>query len=166
VSVTEPLRREHADLYPHLAELDAAAARLGDWRADDTKVLDRVVDFLRGHLVPHAGAEEAVLYPTVERIMEAPGATDTMKADHVEIVRRIEELVESVATVGAGPPTSEQAERLRAQLYGLSAILRLHFAKEETVLLPVLDDKLSPDEAEEMFTKMSEVAHPHDRPSA
>ena len=55
----------------------------------------------------------------------------------------------------------DQAEQLRAQLYGLSAILTLHFHKEEDVLLPVLDAKLSADDAKAMFADMVAVAHPH-----
>ncbi|HMA47634.1 MAG TPA: hemerythrin domain-containing protein [Frankiaceae bacterium] len=161
MSVTEPLRHEHADLLPHLADLDRVAAGLGDWRPDTPARLDGIVGFLRGHLVPHARAEEVALYPRVEQAMGAPGATDTMTADHAEIVRRIDALAATVATVGTGPASAEQTEQLRAQLYGLAAILVLHFRKEEDVLLPVLDARLSPDDARAMFAEMAAVAHPH-----
>ncbi len=165
MSVTEPLRHEHADLYPHLDELDVVAARLGDWNGERAHQLAAVVAFLREHLVPHARAEEAALYPMVEQVMSAPGATDTMQADHVEIVRRIDQLAATIATVGNGPPAAPQTEELRGQLYGLSAILRLHFAKEEEVLLPVLDAHLSPADAAQLFAKMGAVAHPHEGPT-
>jgi hemerythrin-like domain-containing protein len=161
MSVTEPLRHEHAELLPHLAELDTVAAGLDDWQAGTAQRLDGIVEFLRSHLVPHAQSEEAALYPAVERAMGAPGATDTMKADHVEIVDRIDRLADTVAAVGAGPATVEQTEQLRAQLYGLSAILHLHFTKEEEVLLPVLDTHLNADEAQKMFADMVAAAHPH-----
>jgi len=164
--LTEPLRDEHADLLPHLAELDAVAAGLDHWQADTAARLDSIVKFLRGHLIPHARAEEAVLYPAVEQVMGAPGATDTMKADHDEIVARIDRLAGAIATVGAAPASPEQAEQLRAQLYGLSAILHLHFRKEEEVLLPMLDTHLSADEAQQMFADMAAVAHPPDERSA
>lgn len=161
MTVTQPLRDEHADLFPHLAELDAVAAGLAEWQADTPARLDNIVEFLRNHLIPHARAEEAALYPRVEQAMNAPGATDTMKADHVEIVRRIEALAALAAAVDAGPASPAQAEQLRAQLYGLGAILALHFRKEEDVLLPVLDAKLSAEEAKAMFADMTAVAHPH-----
>jgi iron-sulfur cluster repair protein YtfE (RIC family) len=163
MTVTEPLRHEHADLFPHLAELDIAAADLDSWRDDTPNRLGQIVEFLRGHLVPHARAEEAALYPMVEEVMQAPGATDTMKADHVEIVRRIDELATTVAAIGSGPPTARQAEQLRAHLYGLSAILHLHFNKEELVLLPILDAHLSADDAERLFARMRAVAHSDER---
>jgi iron-sulfur cluster repair protein YtfE (RIC family) len=162
MSVTEPLRREHADLLPHLTELDDLASGIDDWRADTTTRLRAAVEFLQDHLVPHARAEEAALYPLVEELMDAPGATDTMRADHVEIVRRISALAAAIADVGAAPPTAARAEQLRGELYGLSAILQLHFRKEEEVLLPVLDAGLDADEGTRLFAAMSAAAHGHD----
>ena len=161
MTVTQPLRDEHADLLPHLLELDTVAAVLGEWQADTAARLDGIVEFLRGHLVPHAQAEEAALYPRVEQVMGAPGATDTMKADHVEINRRIDGLAVLVAAIDAGPASSEQTEQLKAQLYGLAAILVLHFHKEEDVLLPLLDAHLSAADADALFADMVAVAHPH-----
>jgi len=46
------------------------------------------------------------------------------------------------------------------QLIGLSAILQLHFRKEEDVLLPVLDASLDTDAVAALFARMREVAHP------
>jgi iron-sulfur cluster repair protein YtfE (RIC family) len=147
--VTDPLREEHAHLRPHLDELDALADGLDTWTDNTPARLDAVLDFLRGHLVPHARAEEDVLYPAVERAMAAPGATSTMVADHREIVRRTDELAVSAAAGPAAAPT------LRRQLYGLRAILDLHFDKEEEVLLPVLDAQLTAEQAERLFAEMS-----------
>jgi iron-sulfur cluster repair protein YtfE (RIC family) len=162
MNVTEPLRREHAELRPHLAELDRLPAHLGDWNTDSPARLHAIVEFLQDHLMPHARAEEAALYPAVEEAMQAPGATDTMRADHGEIARRIDALATLVTSIGAGPPSDGQAEQLRAQLYGLSAVLQLHFAKEEEVLLPVLDAHLDAGDAAQLFARMSAVAHPHE----
>jgi hypothetical protein len=44
-------------------------------------------------------------------------------------------------------------------LYGLYAIIRLHFAKEEELYLPVVDAGLGTAEAAEMFRAMQESAH-------
>jgi iron-sulfur cluster repair protein YtfE (RIC family) len=157
--VTGPLRSEHADLRPRLAELDSLAASLDQWNVETPKRLREIVEFLQGHLMPHARAEEVVLYPSVEDVMQAPGATDTMKADHAEIIRRIDALAAKMISIDLEPTSAEETEQLRAQLYGLSAILALHFAKEEEVLLPILDAKLNVDEAAQLFARMSAVAH-------
>ena len=84
---TEPLRAEHRGLLPHLQGLETLTDEVDRWDADEAAhVLGDIVGFLRGHLVPHARAEEQVLYPAVEEAMAAPGATATMRADHAEIV--------------------------------------------------------------------------------
>lgn len=153
-TVTEPLRAEHRQLAPHLDALRAVAASVGAWTATVTR-LHEVVGYMRDHLLTHAAAEEAVLYPAVERAMGAPGAMDTMIADHRDIARRIETLVDTAAEVGPGPARAEEVEDLKGQLYGLWAILQLHMAKEEEVLLPVLDAALTPGEVRQLFDKMS-----------
>ena len=58
------------------------------------------------------------------------------------------------------PPPEAEANELRAQLYGLWAILALHFDKEEAVLLPILDAHLTDRDAVALFERMDAVAHP------
>ena len=55
-------------------------------------------------------------------------------------------------------PTADQRRALQRALYGLYAVVRLHFAKEEEVYLPVLDAGLSPEEATVMFRAMHEAS--------
>src|SRR5689334_9606321 len=88
VRSTDPLRHEHAELLPRIEDLRATAdaADVLD-RGALVAELDAALGFLRGHLVPHARAEDAALYPAVERALGAPGATATMSRDHVEVVR-------------------------------------------------------------------------------
>jgi iron-sulfur cluster repair protein YtfE (RIC family) len=47
---------------------------------------------------------------------------------------------------------------LRRVLYSLYALLKLHFAKEEEIYLPLLDIKLTAEEAHSMFEKMEAAA--------
>ncbi|QYG95186.1 hemerythrin domain-containing protein [Iamia sp. SCSIO 61187] len=157
---TAPLRAEHRDLMPHLLALDAAADEAAGWGRDvAVATLAEIVDFLRGHLVPHAAAEEAVLYPAVEEAMSAPGATATMRADHEEIVARIDQLADAVSRVEQRWPDAELGRDVTHQLVGLSAILQLHFRKEEEVLLPVLDASLDDATAAALFARMEEAGH-------
>ncbi len=92
---TEPSHRATARRAPRSAAplrgLEAIADEIDRWDADEaTHVLGEIVGFLRAHLAPHARAEEQVLYPAVEEAMAAAGAPVTMRADHVEIVSRID----------------------------------------------------------------------------
>jgi len=85
--VTEPLRSEHADLLPRLEALRKAAFAVEGPDDELPGAVDDAIAFLRESLIPHAEAEDAVLFPNVEQVMNAPGATATMTRDHVEVVR-------------------------------------------------------------------------------
>jgi hypothetical protein len=45
--------------------------------------------FLHDELIPHARAEEAALYPVVQRVIGAPETTATMARDHVEVEEEV-----------------------------------------------------------------------------
>jgi Hemerythrin HHE cation binding domain len=85
----------------------------------------------------------------------------TMVADHIEIVRRIEALAATTRDFRSLPLGHDEVEDLKAQLYGLWAILLLHFGKEEEVLLPVLDERLSSEDADALFADLARHAHGH-----
>jgi hemerythrin-like domain-containing protein len=155
--VTQPLRDEHQELLPHLERVREAAESIGRER-DPERSIDRALEFLQGHLLPHAAAEEAVLYPEVARLMNSAQATKTMEVDHAEVSRLTSELRQMRDALNAGPPSDEQAEVLRRLLYGLYTLIGVHFAKEERVYLPVLDEGLSPDAAAAMFERMERAA--------
>jgi hypothetical protein len=77
----------------------------------------------------------------------------------VEVGRYIEELGELKNGLTGAALTASQISALRRVLYGLYAIVKLHFAKEEEVYLPILDERLTPETAREMFEKLETAAH-------
>jgi iron-sulfur cluster repair protein YtfE (RIC family) len=162
-TITQPLREEHQSLWPHIEALAGAAGAIGE--APIPAVLagiDAAYDFLAHHLIPHAEAEERVLYPAVQKAMNAPEATATMSRDHVEVGRLTEHLGELRARMAsadkAEPLSSGDARELRRLLYGLSALITVHFAKEEEIYLPLLDARLGKAEAAHMFEAMETAA--------
>jgi iron-sulfur cluster repair protein YtfE (RIC family) len=156
--LTEPIRAEHRELLPRIHELGHTATWIPTAPAPVIhEKITLALEFLRDHLIPHAEAEEATLYPAVEGCMGAPGATDTMRRDHVEVMRLVDELAASREAL-ADPPTEAQRDRMAALLHSLHAILVLHFAKEEEIYLPILDRNLSPEEAAQLFERMEAVA--------
>ncbi len=158
-TLTQPLRDEHRELFPHVERILEVAGMVADESAAQLdRDLDEVYAFLAHHLLVHAQAEEAVLYPTVQEALGSPDATRTMRRDHVEVGRYVEELGRLKADLHHKRPSGAQAADLRRVLYGLYALLKLHFAKEEEVYLPILDRYLTPETAQTMFEKMEDAA--------
>lgn len=158
-AVTQPLRDEHRELFPMMDSLRIAAEAIGKVRSDELATLvDLALDFLTRQLIPHAKAEEEVLYPMVARLMGAPAATATMSRDHTEVVRLTSELSSLRNRINGSQLDEDQSRDLQRLMYGLHAIIKLHFAKEEEVYLPLLDARLSASEARTMFEAMEAAA--------
>jgi iron-sulfur cluster repair protein YtfE (RIC family) len=161
IPVTEPIRAEHRELRPAIEALGHTAGWMRD--APTPVVREKVahaVEFLQHRLLPHAMAEEETLYEAVEGALGAPGASRTMQRDHREIERLTDELAE-LRDVLEDPPTEQQRDRLTQMLYALHAIVELHFAKEEEIYLPILDEALTEDEATVLFDRMEAAAQRH-----
>lgn len=159
-TLTQPLREEHKELFPYVDQIRQVAERIGE--APPTEIrrgVEEVYDFLAHHLKPHAEAEDAALYPVVQQVLGSPDATKTMSRDHVEVGRYIEELATLKNSLSGEPLTREQVTSLRRILFGVYALVKVHFAKEEEVYLPILDERLTPEAAQEMFERMEAAAH-------
>src|SRR5512138_108766 len=108
-TLTQPLREEHKELFPHLDQIRQLAERIGDASiAAIRNDLDEVYEFLAYHLKPHAEAEDAALYPVVQQVLGSPDATKTMSRDHVEVGRYIAELATLKDSLSPEPLTQEQ----------------------------------------------------------
>lgn len=159
-TLTQPLRDEHRELIPHVDRILYAAETIGQASIEEVRsAVEEAYDFLAYHLVPHAQAEDAALYPVVQSVLGSPDATRTMSRDHVEVGRYVDELVTLKDTLTGSSLTPSQVRALRRVLYGVYALVKVHFAKEEEVYLPILDQRLSPESAREMFEKMEAAAH-------
>lgn len=158
-TLTQPLRDEHKELMPHVETLQAAGDAIHEvLTSSDLALIDQAATFLTHHLLPHAKAEEKALYPVVQKVMGAKEGTATMSRDHMEVERLTNELVSLRSKITGSKITVKQANHLRRVLYGLYGIVKLHFAKEEEVYLPLLDSHLKPEEAQAMFAAMETAA--------
>lgn len=124
---------EHDDLQDVLEAVRSAADRLSDSAGPES--LTAVAEahrLLTERLLPHEYAEEHQLYPALAPTLGGPEATATMSRAHAEIERLARRVSTHLAL--AGPDRNlapEQLDDLRACLYGLHTVLRLHFAQEE-----------------------------------
>lgn len=159
-TITQPLRDEHAHLAPHIQALREVADQVGEISVESLRrEIDGAYEFLTHHLIPHAEAEDRVLYPAVGRALNAPEATDTMRRDHVEVGRLTAELGTLRAQLAGSALDPIEAKALRRILYGLYALVTVHFAKEEEIYLPILDRRLSAEEARDLFAAMDDAGH-------
>ncbi len=157
-SLTQPLRDEHKELLPQVEALRLAGDAVNESLTSSAHAkIEEAYYFLTHQLLPHAQAEEKVLYPVVGKVMGASQATATMSRDHQEVERLVDELDSLRVHRSLLTITTIQAQALRRVLYGLYALLKVHFAKEEEVYLPLLDAKLTAKEAHDLFASMETI---------
>ena len=149
---TDPFRAEHQELLTHLEHMATTARQLPRMSdSERTEVIDRVLGFLRDTLIPHAKLEEEILYPEWARLVGFADAAVPMVHDHEAIVARIERLENT---------DRDDIDALQELLYGLYALIGVHFRKEEDLQLPVFD--ASPDVAASVFERMAAApTHKH-----
>ena len=149
---TQPFRDEHAELITHVEHIRQAAGEVVRVSPEERRaIVQRILGFLRDIDLPHAAAEEQVLYPEWARLVGSSNAAAPMVHDHEAIVARIDELEQ----VDPG-----DLDRLQELLYGLYALIGVHFRKEEDIQLPTLD--ANPEVAARVLERMgSHSQHPH-----
>ncbi|MEU0526027.1 heavy metal translocating P-type ATPase [Streptomyces niveus] len=123
---------EHEDLRDILDAIREAAGLIStDQGPQALRTLHEIDRLLTERLLPHEHAEEHQLYPALNRQLGGP-TTETMSRAHTEIdrlARRISTHLQLAEEAGELRP--EQLDDLRACLYGLHTVLRLHFSQEE-----------------------------------
>jgi heavy metal translocating P-type ATPase len=138
-------RREHRLLLAGVDEIKAVGDRL-EWSspADARRDLEQISAFLIDELLPHEHTEEQQLYPRLATVADGRDPTEPLIAAHREIDRLTALLDRLVADLPPEGPQEGDRQELRRLLYGLHAILRLHFAQEEDLYLGLDDGGVDP----------------------
>lgn len=130
--LSDELRSEHERLIPQLDRLRQVADDL------DTQVpgealhsLQDVSRFLAEEILPHEEADEHDVYPRMAKLLPGDDPMATMSRGHREIFHLVEVLHRQVEELPPEGPGPEDVLDLRRTLYGLHAVLRLHFDQEE-----------------------------------
>jgi hemerythrin-like domain-containing protein len=124
---------EHDDLREVVEAVRAAADRLSQApQGQARESVEQVHRLLTERLLPHEHAEEHQLYPALADSLGGPEATATMSRAHAEIDRLADRIATHLTLTDAdGELRPENLDDLRACLYGLYGVLRLHFDQEE-----------------------------------
>ena len=130
--LAQGLASAHRALRPHVGELATLAARLETLPGPEARTqLERLRDMLEKELLPHEREEQQNAYPVIERLLKEEDPTGPLIQTHHEIHRLTRLYGRLVAHLPAEGPAREDCRDLRRVLYGLHAILSLHFAQEE-----------------------------------
>jgi heavy metal translocating P-type ATPase len=135
---------EHETLRGVLAELRTTADLIATAPGDPASktALERTLARLAEEILPHEAAEELRLYPALSRPLGG-SATATMSRAHFEIQRLADRITVHAGLADGTRLRSDQIPDLLASLYGLDAVLRLHFSQEEEHFFALATD---PDE--------------------
>jgi heavy metal translocating P-type ATPase len=140
-ALTRRFRGEHQVIRADIEELRGVADALGLTTPDEAMASVRhAQQILAEQIVPHEQAEERELYPALARVLGSAEATATMSRGHAEITRQARRFGQLIDDIGTGSPDDADIADLRALLYGLHAVLRLHTAQEDESYLSLAGD--------------------------
>jgi iron-sulfur cluster repair protein YtfE (RIC family) len=129
-------RDQHVDLLPRVKQFRLIADRLDSVDgATARKELVQAHQFLSQELMPHELAEEEQLYPLMASYLGGEDPLGPMVRTHAEIAHQTRVLGQLVDELGDEGPAPEDLPEFRRLLYGLHAVLVLHFAQEEEAYL-------------------------------
>jgi soluble P-type ATPase len=121
---------EHTDLTTARSAVRRAADALSAGLCPEAERRIREAHvILLDELLPHERAEERELYPAVAPLVGGRDGVAPMSRSHAEIELLVARLGRHLD--GAESLSADQVDDLRATLYGLDAVLTLHFAQEE-----------------------------------
>ena len=144
-AITRRFSAEHATLRPDLARIRTVADALDAARPTESlAMVHEIHRFLVDELEPHEEAEDATLYPVLARVLGGNDPTGTMSRAHVEIAHLIRRLGRVLDDLDPAGPDDDDIIELRRLLYGLHAILQLHFAQEDEGYLSLADETPPP----------------------
>jgi heavy metal translocating P-type ATPase len=130
--VGDRFRAEHREFAPELARVRGVADRLDTLSPTEAKEeLEKIRWFLLERLPQHEREEEAAVYPVIANLMGGEDPMASMERAHMEIEHLARVFGHLLAHLPDEGPTPEDLVDLRRVLYGLHAILRLHFLQEE-----------------------------------
>jgi hypothetical protein len=140
--VSERCRSEHRAMIPAIRHIRDTADRLDSISPQAARSeLEKIHTFLMETVLPHDDIEDAEVYPAVAKLIGGDDPTAPMTRAHVEIAHMARMLGRNITELRPEGPGPEDIRELRRILYGLDAILRLHFAQEEEAYFALIDTR-------------------------
>lgn len=139
-SETRQLKQEHSALQPILDRIRSCAEGLPNLPADAARrELAELDEALQSRVLQHEREDEAHLYPKLESMLGGDDPLAAMSRAHREIRRLARLFHDMTDDLPQVPLTSSTVGDIQGVLYGLDAILRLHFAQEDEIYHAMTD---------------------------
>jgi len=130
--IAQRLALSHRTLRPKVGELAALAVHLDELPpAQARSQLEQMQQMLEQTLLPHEDEEQRTAYPLIEKLLAGENPTGPLIQTHYEIRRLSRLFGRLVEQLPPSGPEREDLRDIRRVLYGLHAILTLHFAQED-----------------------------------
>lgn len=122
----------HRALKPRVGELAALAVHLDELPVAEARLrLEQAQQMLERELLPHEDDEQRTAYPVIQKLLAGENPTGPLVQTHYEIRRLSRLFGRLVKQLPVSGPAREDLRDIRRVLYGLHAILTLHFAQED-----------------------------------
>lgn len=155
---TAELSQEHQAILLMIRVLEKMADRLEAGRAVDPDDPEKSVQFLRGFADKcHHAKEEDLLFPAMEKagIPRTGGPLGVMLREHVEGRALVKAMADSIPGIRKGDKAA--ARRFAESARGYGALLSQHIYKEDNILYPMADARLSAAAQDELATCFADV---------
>ena len=145
IDVAERFRAEHREFAPWLQRMRLVADRLDVTSPAETREqLEQIRWFLLERLPRHETEEEAAVYPFVSNAFGGEDPLGSLERAHMEIEHLCRVFAHLLDDLPPEGPTPMDLVDLRRVLYGLHAVLRLHFAQEDETYAWLASDERAP----------------------
>ncbi len=147
----EALRQEHGATMKMLAALQRIMAKVPDLKESETKELEALIEFFEIYVDRyHHGKEEQVLFPALcrTRTAQIDSLINSLVEDHREARTIMEKIKSNAVTLHSSPEADHHKFVERADRY--VDFVRKHIRKENSELLPLIEENLSETERLQM----------------
>lgn len=153
------LMDEHQHALAQLSLLDDASARLarGGFAERDMDVVRRAVTYINNDIRVHNEREEEFLFPELEQVLPPAGPTAVMREEHRALWDSLNALEDVLRDIEPSSDRTVFGDVHRSAL-GVVRLLRDHIMKEDTILFPMAERALHPQQLARLEEKERERA--------
>ncbi len=158
MKATDQLKEEHEAIKVMLKILEKVAQKLESGEKVNTEHLEKIVDFIRLFADKcHHGKEENVLFPTMEKagIPKEGGPIGVMLTEHGKGRDYIKEISDGITEYKEGDHKASSKIIENASKY--VSLLTQHIDKEDNILYPMGDSRLSAEKQEELLDQFEKI---------